>query len=234
MFDKVFFIGAGGTGSMLLPVIIRSICHNEKTKDASFTIIDGDDFESKNMSRQFMIPDWEGKNKATSMLMLCQYMGFNNVTAIEDFVDKESFISLLDESLCPLIIATVDNNPTRCAILTAIEEVCETKDFFFCTPGNSDVTQDPKGQVMWWGQINGQKYGQNPKEYDPDIRNPQEQLPRKGSCMLHQESHPQLISVNFSAANHTLSLIQELLDEQLNPKHSQIHFNNRTHKTTIS
>ena len=234
MIDKVFVIGAGGTGSMLIPLLARLLKFNPDTKDASITIIDGDDFETKNMTRQSMNTDDVGRNKASAIVEECMRKGFDNVTSIEEFIDKETFIPLLDESLCPLIIATVDNHASRSEIISAIEEVCDTKDFFFITPGNSDITEDPKGQVMWFGRIRGQKFGQNPKEYDPEIKNPVEPIPRKGSCMLLQESHPQLISANLRAASSTLDTIQNLLDGSLNPNHSQLHFNCRTQNANLS
>jgi hypothetical protein len=234
MFDKVFIVGAGGTGTILIPILTRLLAYTPQTQNSSITIIDGDDFETKNLTRQSISHQNVGQNKATAIAEECHRLGFDNVVSIEDFIDKESFIPLLDESICPLIIATVDNHASRFAIISAIEEVCETKDFFFITPGNSDVTEDPKGQVMWFGRIYGEKYGQNPKEYDPEIRNPTEQIPRKGSCMLLQESHPQLIAANMGAASKTLDVIQNLLDEALNPQHSQLHFNCRTGKSTLS
>jgi hypothetical protein len=234
MFDKAYIIGAGGTGGNLIPHLVRTLRYHPKTKDCMITIFDGDDFEEKNQNRQLMSPDNVSQNKAEAVVQMCNSLGFQNLISNDDYVTLSSFVPYLEESTSPLVIATVDNDASRAAIIRAIEMACGEKDFFFFTPGNSDGTDEVRGQVMWFGRIDGQDYGMNPKQYDVDIANPPDQIPRKGSCTLLQESRTQLISANLLAASYTLQLIQNVLDGAMNPNHSQMHFNGTQLKTTIS
>jgi hypothetical protein len=237
MFDKVYLLGIGGGGSHLAPVLVQTLRSHPKTSYSTITFIDGDKFEKKNQSRQLMEPSDVGLNKATSVARICEDRGFSDVYSIEDYANFENLVPLLEDAQSPLVIACVDNNATRAAIIDAIQKVCiddNKKNFFFITPGNSDATEDPKGQVCWWGAINGKTYGQNPKEYDLDIQNPDDFIPRIGGCMDMSESHPQVLSANHLAVSLTLSLVQTLLDEKLDHRKSQIRFNCYNLTTAIS
>lgn len=234
MFDKTYIIGTGGTGGYLIPPLVRTLQYHPTTRDNVVTIIDGDDFEDKNQARQMMTPDHVGQNKADAMVEMCEAMGLTNVTSVGEFINFQSFLPFLEESECPLIIAAVDNDATRSAIIDAIQSECSEKDFFFITPGNSDGLEEVRGQTLWFGRINGEDVGMNPKEAYPNISNPDDEIPRKGSCARLQESRPQLISANFMAAASTLAVIQNLLDGKLATNQSSIYFNIRNLKTSVS
>lgn len=234
MFDKTFVIGTGGTGGYLIPPLVKTLQYHPATRNNMVTIIDGDDFEDKNQSRQFMTPDHVGQNKADAMAEMCNVMGLTNVNAFGEYITMASFIPFLEESESPLIIAAVDNDATRAAVIDAILMVCTDKDFFFITPGNSDGVEEVRGQTLWFGRINGQSVGMNPKEVVPNISQPEDEIPRAGSCARLQESRPQLISANFMAAASTLAVIQNLLDEKLEHNRSGIYFNIRNLKSSVS
>lgn len=234
MFDKTFVIGTGGTGGYLIPALVRTLQYHPATRDNVVTIIDGDDFEDKNQARQMMTPDHIGTNKADAMAEMCNAMGLTNVVSVGEFVTMASFVPFLEESDCPLIIAAVDNDATRSAIIDAIQLVCTDKDFFFITPGNSDGLEEVRGQTLWFGRIKGESVGMNPKDAYPNIANPDDRIPSAGSCARMQESRPQVISANFMAAAQTLAVIQNLLDEKLEPNKSQLYFNIRNLKTSVS
>lgn len=238
-FDRVFVIGVGGTGSWVFPPLARFLRIQMQEKYTQFFVIDGDSFESKNMERQLMSPADIGKNKAVAAIDNCFAQGIFTdddselVFAIEDYVNKESFTELLQDSQFPLVIAAVDNYASRRAIIDAIVETCE--DFFFISPGNSDVQADaPRGQACWFGSIDGQKYGLNPVEYDVDLQNPQDVIPIKGTCTNLAESHPQIISANVAGASRVLDVVQSLVRAKLNPQTSQVYFNCDTMKSTVS
>jgi hypothetical protein len=234
MFDKTFVIGTGGTGGYLIPPLVKTLQYHPATRDNMVTIIDGDDFENKNQSRQFMTPDHVGQNKADAMAEMCSAMGLTNVNAFGEYITMSSFIPFLEESDSPLIIAAVDNDATRAAVIDAIQLTCAGKDFFFITPGNSDGIEEVHGQTLWFGRINGENVGMNPKDVFPNIIQPEDEIPHAGSCARLQESRPQLISANFMAAAATLAVIQNLLDEKLEANKSGIYFNIRNLKTSVS
>jgi hypothetical protein len=234
MFDKIFVIGLGGTGGQLAEPLARTITNHSKTSNSTIYFFDGDKFEDGNKKRQKMLPEDLEQNKALSTQQQCESMGHKNIIPIDDYVSRATLIPYLRESNSPLVIATVDNDPSRAEIISAIEFTCSDKDFLFLTPGNSDGSGDIKGQVMWFGRIGGQTYGMNPKEYDPDIANPVGEVPRQGSCIQMQTTMTQLIAANLLAAASTLAVIQSALDGTLNPSRGQFHFNGTTLQTTIS
>ena len=229
-FDYVFIIGVGGTGGYLAPQLARLIAYHEATQDATITFIDGDDFEEKNQTRQICGPDQIGKNKAASMVELCKWLGLNNVSFYDDFISMTKFIPMLNRSKSPLVVCAVDNDSTRVDVINALLRACKEKDFFFITPGNSDGTETVKGQTLWFGRINDQSYGMNPAEFYPNLQNPTDSIPHKGSCALHAPSRPQLISANVMAGAVTLAVIQNVLDGVADPNQSNIFFNLRTLK----
>lgn len=232
--DKIFVVGSGGSGGHLIPALARLLAYHQSTQSSTLMVIDGDEFEEKNMTRQIVAPSHIGLNKARAMQDFCAYQGLENVESKEDFISTSTFTPLLRNAQSPMVVACVDNDATRLAIIKAIENTCSDKDFFFITPGNSDGLEDVKGQALWWGRLGGEVIGMNPAIAYPNIERPQDSIPHKGSCALHAPSRPQLISANFMAASVTLMVIQNLLDGQIMQEQSSMYFNIRNMKTSVS
>lgn len=232
--DKVFVIGSGGSGGHLIPALARMLAYTESTATSSLCVIDGDEFEEKNLTRQIVAPSHIGMNKADAMREHCIYQGLENVEARAEFISTSTFIPMLRRAEAPMVVACVDNDATRLALIKAIESACADKDFFYITPGNSDGVEDVKGQVLWYGRLGGENVGVNPSLVYPNIENPTDSIPHKGSCALHAPSRPQLISANFMAAAATLAVIQNLLDGYITQQENSFFFNIRNLQTTIS
>lgn len=232
--DKIFVIGSGGSGGHLVPALARLIAYHPNTQDSSIIVIDGDEYEEKNMTRQIVAPSQLGMNKASAMMEFCMYQGLENVESRADFISTSTFIPMLRNADNPLIIACVDNDATRLALIKAIDSGCNDKDFFYITPGNSDGTVDVKGQALWYGRLGGENVGVNPSLVYPNIENPSDSIPSHGSCATHAPSRPQLISANFMSAAVTLAVIQNLLDGMIVQQESSFFFNIRTLQTSIS
>jgi hypothetical protein len=232
--DKTFVVGSGGSGGHLVPALARLLAYHTNTQGSTLTVIDGDEYEEKNMTRQIVAPNHVGLNKADAMRDFCMYQGLSNVESKPQFITANTFMPMLRNSESPLIVACVDNDATRLALIKAIETTCNEKDFFFITPGNSDGVEEVKGQTLWYGRINGVNVGCNPSLVYPNIENPQDSIPKEGSCALHAPSRPQLIAANFMAASITLMVVQNLLDGMLDPTNSSMFFNLRSLKTTAS
>jgi hypothetical protein len=144
-------------------------------------------------------------------------------------------MELLSESDCPLVVSCVDNDATRKSMIDCINDMFGgSSDYFFVTPGNSSGVEDVKGQVLWYGEIDGQKYGIDPSLLYSNLTNPQDYVPVAGTCSENTPSRPQLISANFWAASVTLSVIQNLLDNMLDPKKSSFFFDLRSFETSNS
>lgn len=232
--DYVFVVGVGGTGGHLAAPLARLVAYHPNTQGAKLIFIDGDEFEEKNMTRQLVGETQVGLNKARAMVDFCAFQGLmENIDCKEDFVSSSTFIPMLRRATSPMIVCCVDNDATRLAVINSIQSVCEG-DFFFITPGNSDGTENVKGQTLYWGRIGENNVGINPAEIYPNIEHPQDSVPSKGSCALNAPSRPQLIAANFFAASITLAVIQNLLDGMINPQSSSMFFNLRTLQTSAS
>ena len=235
--DSVIVVGSGGIGGHLIPALSRLISYHSTFNDSTpnVVIIDGDEFEEHNRTRQIVSPSDLGKNKAEAMSYFCKYQGLTNVEYISDYIDKKEFEKILMQYDSPLIISSVDNDATRKDMIDAINNVFSTNgDFFFISPGNSDGTEEVRGQVIWYGRIDDQKYGIDPSILYGNLQNPMDVIPRSGTCSANAPSRPQLISANFMAAAGTLTVVQNLLDNFVQPKNSSFFFNLRTMQTTYS
>lgn len=233
-FSDFFVIGVGGTGGHLAAPLARLVAYHPNTQGANVTFIDGDSFESSNLNRQIVGESQIDMNKAVAMRDFCSYQGLQDIDVKDDFISYSTFIPLIRNSDFPVVVCTVDNDATRKAIIDAINATRSDKDFFYITPGNSDGTDDVRGQALWWGRVNGISVGMNPTVAYPNIENPQDSIPHSGSCALHAPSRPQLIAANFFAASMTLMVIQNLLDGTLDPTQSSMFFNLRNLKTSVS
>jgi hypothetical protein len=234
-FTRTIVIGAGGTGGLLIPSLTRLLRYHPATAgDQDITVVDGDAFEEHNRERQHIGDSQIGENKAAWIATLCSLQGLG-VTPVNAFVDRPTLTQLVRGRGPLLLVAAVDNDATRALCIEVL--LASGRDFFFVTPGNSSA-EDPaaaiKGQVLWFGRLNGTDYGLNPALVFPNIEHPQDAIPREGSCANQAPSAPQLLSANALAASLTLAVIQNLLDGSLDPSHSTVFFNGRTFKHTIS
>lgn len=233
-FSDFFVIGVGGTGGHIAAPLARLVAHHPNTQGAKVTFIDGDSFESSNLTRQIVGESQINMNKARAMKDFCSYQGLSGISVKEQFISSSTFIPMIRNSELPVVICSVDNDATRKAIIESIQKTREGKDFFYITPGNSDGIEDVRGQALWWGRIDGVNVGMNPTVAYPNIEEPQDSIPHEGSCALHTPSRPQLISANFFCASITLMIIQNLLDGTLDPSRSSMFFNLRNLKTSVS
>lgn len=234
-FSDFFLIGVGGTGGHLAAPLARLIAYHPNTQGANLTFIDGDSFDESNLNRQIVGEAQLNLNKARAMKDFCAYQGLtDNISSREDFISASTFIPMLRRTERPVIVCSVDNDATRRAIIDAITSTRQDSEFFFITPGNSDGTEDVRGQTLWWGRIDNTNVGMNPTIAYPNIADPEDSIPQSGSCALAAPSRPQLISANFFAASMTLMVIQNLLDGTLDPSQCSMFFNLRNMKTTVS
>ena len=228
--DQSVVIGCGGTGQHLLPHLIRLLTyHPEGSTD--ITAYDGDEFEEHNRERQI---GYSG-TKASVMDQLLIAQGLPAVCKAQ-YMSKDRLKAILRRGQgTVLVLAAVDNDATRKMCIDTL--VASDRNFLFVTPGNSDA-QDAdkaiKGNVLWFGRVDGQDIGVNPALLFPNIENPQDAIPRKGSCIEHAPSAPQLISANALAGAYTLAVVQNLLDDQMPLQASHMFFNGRSFSTTAN
>jgi len=198
-------------------------------------VYDGDQFEEHNGARQINTSGSKADRmnellEKQTLRAVCrdQYMSASKLQAIRQRKSTQA-------AGTTLVIAAVDNDATR---KMCIDVLLDTPgDFLFVTPGNSDASEedkDIKGNVLWFGRVGDEQVGINPALLFPNIENPADGIPRKGSCVENAVSTPQLIAANALAAAYTLTVVQNFLDNKMPFQASNLFFNGRNLQLTVS
>ena len=215
--DHAFIIGAGGTGTHLIPPLVRLLhYHEDGTKDV--VIADGDSYEESNMTRQLFSERFMGMNKATAM---GDQVDFAPLKIVDEFLDGDKFRILLnqqveDKNKMILIIMSVDNHATRSMIIKQMDNY-GWQNFLILSPGN-DFSH---GQVVAWGKKDGEGIFIHPFEKYEELEFPTDHIPGIG-CAEEAVSTPQLITANAAAALCCLFLVSNVLDNK--PIFDELHF----------
>ena len=224
-------IGCGGTGQQLLPSLMRLLKYHTDGTD-SVVAYDGDQFEDHNVERQIGVSG----SKAKAVNSLLQQQGLPAV-CLDRYISRTAMKRLAETPRdgVLLVVAAVDNDATRKMCIEVLDQT--PGDYLFVTPGNSSA-EDPdaaiKGNVLWCGRVGSTPIGIPPTILFPNIENPQDAIPRKGSCLDNAVSAPQLISANSLAAAYTLTVVQNFLDDCMPFEASHMFFNGRNFNTSVN
>lgn len=111
--DRYVLIGAGGTGSAFIAPGLAYI-HNwqlNQKRSWEFFIVDGDNFEYKNLERQLFDPGFVGTNKADALAAMYDRYP---VTSIPKFIGRDDMADLIQEDT--IVFIGVDNYSLRALI----------------------------------------------------------------------------------------------------------------------
>jgi len=112
IWNRVIVIGAGGTGSMLLPNLARFL--RSHSFAGSLIIADGDEYSVSNSDRQSFNLSKVGTNKAEyqSMVIASHIPDFaDNIEYIPEYLSKEDIDSMVLDGT--IVINCADNNAIR-------------------------------------------------------------------------------------------------------------------------
>lgn len=186
MYDikNITLIGAGGTGSMLLPALVPTYNVN---------IYDGDDYEDKNITRQIFSVFNVGNNKAEALAQVFNG-GHKDVTASPVMINGSEDIE------GDVIICCVDNNDAR----LAAQSLSDKHDIPLIVCGNE--TWEP----MAWLYLPEYKYTNiNPyKRWDLGNLTEGRQMTCAGVEMI--EENIQMPAANFCAGGNALYILESL------------------------
>jgi len=195
-------MGIGGTGSYLVPCIVKTVAYTPQLKEHTICLYDGDNLEARNLERQNFGTRNIKLNKAKAM--------FRNISRSSNKIESEQLIFLpiyftpqvkllTDET--NILICCADNHTARLACLTQCDEneQCEA-----IIAGNSTETAEAYHY--------SKTYRGHPT-LDPRILTPEILLPDPHDP-THQcdsaealEVTPQLAHINMTAATLILKLL---------------------------
>lgn len=118
-------VGAGGTGSALVPYIARLISQDKNR--INYTIVDGDRVASHNINRQNFIKSDIGLYKSEVLAKRYSNAFGVSITAIPKYLD-ESISKSLELWNKDIVIGCVDNNKSRVLISSEVSKRAKTDD----------------------------------------------------------------------------------------------------------
>ena len=193
---NIAVIGAGGIGSYLIPCLVKT------TKEV--TILDGDTFEEKNMSRQIFKESDMDRNKAEA---LAEMYG---VKAEGRYFKRDSDVE------SSIILCCVDNDATRMDLLEHADE----ENIIVIIGGNETYSSSAMVYRPEWKDTK-----LDPRVIHPDYAERNGRDPRQPPCNSDEaiEENPQLPLANMMAASLMLKLLEYYMGTypELEPEHKQ-------------
>lgn len=196
---RLYVIGAGGTASYLLPVLVRTITENCDVKEV--VIIDRDVIEEKNVERQNYTFDEIGQGKAEAVAQSLRSFCRVPITTVNEWF-TENF-AMFPNSFA---ISCTDNHPARLALLN----LCDKQNCKAVICGNETYSAD-----AYYYQPTFQGTKKDPRVRYPEILTDKQDDPIRPSCNSDEEieENPQLAAANFMSANFGMHLTQLWLFE---------------------
>jgi molybdopterin/thiamine biosynthesis adenylyltransferase len=183
-------IGIGGIGTILADSICRFLNYSDKVGFSRVTLVDGDEFEYKNLERQVF--ERFGNKASIKANELVDKFKNIVVTSIPQFVTEENIDEIIKNE--DIILLCVDNHKTRKLVS---DHVTKLFNLILISGGNDYVD----GNVQVFIRKDGQNVTPSLTDYHPEIKNPADKSPHEMSCEELQNSEPQLIFTNSTVAN---------------------------------
>lgn len=224
MIKNIKIIGLGGVGCSLVDNLFRFINFTSK-ESFIITLIDGDNYELKNLERQTFN---ESGNKATvkKSELLDKFKNFENymINDVDSYITKKNINKYIVEN--DIVFICVDNHKSR----FIINEYAKTlKNIILISGGNEYYD----GNVQIYIRKNGEDLTPDLVKYHPEINLKADKLPTEIGCEEALESSPQLLFTNMSVALIMCWTFFNLLENDFNNlKYSEIYFDIKEMKIT--
>jgi molybdopterin/thiamine biosynthesis adenylyltransferase len=218
---NIIIVGDGGIGSNLsFPLIKYLKYHRDKEDDSTpihIKVVDGDDIELKNLSRQHFIAEDIGEKKSdmTSEFLseMVKTLNISNVTIESCPVYlKEENKNIIGED--DVVLVGVDNYVTR---KTIEDRTLELNSVFVVFGGNEYVD----GDVNILHKKEGSYITPMYSDKHPEI-NSRDKFPDEQGCEEASISSPQLLFVNMQVAIYMLEAFYTYLQEGKSSWHEKV------------
>jgi molybdopterin/thiamine biosynthesis adenylyltransferase len=204
---KFIVIGLGGIGSSLIDPLTRYLAYSY-SDSCSIILVDGDEYDPSNMSRQSCMERDLGVSKAQATSNRIREIAPNiPIMVVPQFVTEANITTIIRPK--SIVFLCVDNHEAR-ALVSAH---CDTlKDVVLISGGN----EFSDGNAQIFIRKNDERLTAALDEYHPEISEPVIVEEPEPGCQVMHAVAPQLIFANFFAAASMLGLFYHYLSSLKN------------------
>lgn len=224
---RVVLVGAGGIGTWLAEGVARLL--EWKYPGSALILVDGDNYEPKNMERQSFTK--MGNKASVKALELTEKFTKTLFIPIPKWVVDDNYSGVSDEDSPKIkasdliksgdiVLAVVDNFAARKILFDAASKL-ENIDVF--TGGNDDGLF---GSIYHYQRRNNSDVTDHPVHTHPEYQSPPDKNPGEMSCQERAEvdGGTQLLATNMAVAAFILGRIHKTIVNKQNPEESEIYF----------
>jgi molybdopterin/thiamine biosynthesis adenylyltransferase len=224
---RVIVVGAGGIGTWLCAGLVRML--EWKFPGSVLVIVDGDNFEAKNLERQDFTQI--GNKASVKALELSKQFNETTIFPLPKWVVSDDFEQGSDEntnkikasdliSENDIVVAVVDNFAARKVLFDAASKL-DNIDVF--TGGNDD---NLFGSVYHYQRRNAHDVTAHPATTHEEYLNPPDRNPGELSCQerAELEGGTQVLATNMAVAAFILGRIQKTIVSDQSPEETEIYF----------
>lgn len=206
--DKsVKLIGLGGIGHIAARYL--SVFLAAQDISVRLALIDGDDFETDNLSRMMFLTHGN-KAEVTKEELLNHFRDSRlTILSIPNYVEKDNMEKLIRDG--DIVILCVDNHKTRKMVA---EHCAKLDNVTLFSSGNDGVDDNAKppttgtyGNVQVYARRKGVDRSPDLFTYHPEIANPTDKLPTELHCTELIAKVPQVLFANLAVASMLLNTI---------------------------
>jgi len=205
-------VGLGGVGSWLIQALSPFLNYSEDEWDV--TLVDGDEYEEKNRTRQAF--DKIGPKADIQAEWVDEKYPKVNVNPIFGYVShsEEGTSPSLIIQEDSVVFSCVDNHKTR----LLLQKHCETLKNIILISGGNELTD---GNIQIFIRKDGENQTPTIYDYHPEIADPTDKSPDEMSCEELAVSHPQLVVTNLAVASGMLNAFYSIQQGSFNPLFSE-------------
>ncbi len=198
-FTSYVMVGAGGTGSHLIRPLLAYLdtWHKNSGGEWVLTVIDGDNYESGNLTRQMFDSSYVGINKADALVDM--YRGYP-LRSVPKFIGASDLDDILEDG--SIVFLTVDNYSIRALVEQKAQEF---DNITVINAGN----ERHDGSVQLWVRENGENKTPRISYLHPEIKYTSADDRSYMTCMQVAQlpGGEQLIIANMTAAQYMLTAL---------------------------
>jgi molybdopterin/thiamine biosynthesis adenylyltransferase len=224
---RVILVGAGGIGTWLAEGVARLL--EWKFPGSALIIVDGDNYEPKNLERQSFSK--MGNKASVKALELTDKFEKTTFIPVPKWVVGEDFKGVSDEdspkikasdllSENDIVLAVVDNFAARKILFDTASQLNNIDVF---TGGNDDGLF---GSIYHYQRRDGKDITEHPVHFHPEYESPPDKNPGELSCQERAEidGGTQLLATNMAVAAFILGRIHHTIVNKQNPEATEVYF----------